>query len=325
MKDKLLTALKIIVSLGLIAYLLYKVDLNVVAEAIRTANYFYLILAVVLYASAVISGCLKWYVLLKAQGIDIPFLSLLSYTFVGVFFNNFLPANVGGDVMRGYGLARYTDRAVAAAISVVVDRLVGLIAFMSAAFASAVAVVFIIGQQALLPIVLASGLATFALACLFAAVLSRHIRALVERLFQIKLLAPLAPIYHKLSDALTAYRFKLDRLLVAYCVSLMTLALSNFSIYVTAEALGGGVPLWAIFLFNPLIAFVLLIPISVGGLGLNQGAFVFFYRLVGIPAEVILPVSLVMQFIIYLTSLPGGFLWWRSRHGETPAPAPQES
>ena len=124
---------------------------------------------------------------------------------------------------------------------------------------------------------------------------------------------------------MAAYRYKLDRLIVAYCVSLMTLALSNFSIYVTAEALGGGVPLWSIFLFNPLIAFVLLIPISVGGLGLSQGAFVFFYGLVGIPAEVILPVALVMQFIIYLTSLPGGFLWWRSRHGETPAPDPQEA
>ena len=223
LKDKLLTALKTVVSLGLIAYLLYKVDLNVVVEAIRTANYLYLVVAVVLYAGAVISGCFKWYVLLKAQGIDIPFLSLLSYTFVGVFFNNFLPANVGGDVMRGYGLARYTDRAAAAAVSVVVDRMVGLIAFMSAAFVSAVVAVFLVGHQDLFPIVLASGLATFALACLFAAVLSRHIRALVERLIQIRLLAPLASIYHRISGALSAYRFKVDHLLAAYCVSLMTM------------------------------------------------------------------------------------------------------
>jgi hypothetical protein len=101
--------------------------------------------------------------------------------------------------------------------------------------------------------------------------------------------------------------------------------LSNFSIFVTAEALGGGVPLWSIFLFNPLIAFVLLIPISVGGLGLNQGAFVFFFGLVGISSEVVFPISLVMQFIIYLTSLPGGFLWWRSKQQKAPAAEPQEA
>jgi len=313
MKDKLLTALKVVISLGLIAYLLYRADLNVVIASIRSANYAYLVGGVLLYAGAVTAGGLKWYILLRAQGILISFGELLSYTFVGVFFNNFLPANVGGDVMRGYGLARYTERAAEAAVSVVVDRVVGLIAFMSAAFASSLAAVFIIGRHELLTIVIASGLATLALACLFAAVLSRHIRAWVERLFAVRLLARFAPLYHRLSDALTAYRFKFGRLFVAYCVSLMTLALSNFSIYVTAEALGGGVPLWAIFLFNPLIAFVLLIPISVGGLGLNQGAFVFFYGLVGIPGQVIFPVSLMMQFIIYLTSLPGGLLWLRSR------------
>jgi hypothetical protein len=186
-------------------------------------------------------------------------------------------------------------------------------------------VVFVVGQQNLFPIFVASGLATLGLVFLFAIVLSRRIRALVERLFEIKLLSPLASIYHKLSEALTAYRFKVGNLVVAYCVSLLTLVLSNSSIYVTAEALGGGVPLWAIFLFNPLIAFVLLIPISVGGLGLNQGAFVFFYGLVGIPSEVIFPVSLVMQFIIYITSLPGGFLWWRSKGKRTSVSEPQEA
>ena len=325
MKDRLLTVLKIVVSVGLIAYLFYKADLNVVAEAIRTANYLYLLVAVILYAGAVTSGGLKWFILLKAQAIEIPFLELLSYTFVGVFFNNFLPANVGGDVMRGYGLARYTDRTADAAVSVVVDRFVGLIAFMTAAFAAAIFVVFYVGQTDLFPIFVASGLATLALCCLFAALLSRRVRALVELLFQGKLLSPLAAVYHKLSDALTAYRFKLDRLFMAFCVSLLTLALSCLAIYVAAEALGGGIPLWSIFVFNPLIAFVLLVPISVGGLGLNQGAFVFFYGLVGIPKDVIFPVSLVMQFVIYLTSLPGGLLWLRSRNQATPATGPQEA
>lgn len=325
MKDKLLTVLKIVISLGLIVYLLYKVDLGEVIATIRAANYAYLILAIGLYAGAVTAGGLKWYILLRAQGIAISFWNLLGYTFVGVFFNNFLPANVGGDVMRGYGLARHTDRAAEAAVSVIVDRVVGLIAFMSAAFASAVVVVFIIGRKDLFTVMLASGVATLALACLFAAVLSRHIRAWVERLFRIRLLGRFAPLYRKLSDALTAYRFKFDRLFVAYLVSLLTLALSNFSIYVTATALGGGVPLWAIFLFNPLIAFVLLIPISVGGLGLNQGAFVFFYGLIGIDSKVIFPVSLMMQFIIYLTSLPGGFMWWRSKRHTVDTPNFQRS
>jgi uncharacterized protein (TIRG00374 family) len=62
---------------------------------------------------------LKWYILLQAQGIQVPFRAVLGYTYVGFFFNNFLPANVGGDVVRGYGLARYTEQGAEAAVSVV--------------------------------------------------------------------------------------------------------------------------------------------------------------------------------------------------------------
>jgi len=318
-KNRILTGLKVVVSLGLIAYLLTKVDVATVGAAIRSTNYAYLAVALLLYAGAVTSGGLKWYVLLRAQGIDVPFTAILAYTFEGVFFNNFLPANVGGDVMRGYGLAKHTNRVAEAAVSVVVDRIVGLIAFMTAAFASAVVVVFFTGQRQLMGAVLASGLGMAALAGLFAAVLSRHVRALVERLFRNRWLARLAPVYRRLSDALSAYRFKFGRLVLAFCVSLSTLILSNVANYMVVQALGvgGDIKLLHIFLFNPLIAFVLLIPVSVGGLGLNQGAFVFFYGLVGVRQEVALPVSLVMQIIIYITSLPGGALWWRSRQRST--------
>jgi glycosyltransferase 2 family protein len=324
-KSKILTGLKIVVSLGLIAYLLTKVDVATVGAAVRSANYAYHAVALLLYAGAVTSGGLKWYVLLRAQGIDVPFTAILAYTFEGVFFNNFLPANVGGDVMRGYGLAKHTDRVAEAAVSVVVDRIVGLIAFMSAAFVCAVVVVFFTGQRQLMGAVLASGLGMAALASLFAAVLSRHVRALVERLFRNRWLARLAPVYGRLSDALSAYRFKFGRLVLAFCVSLGTLILSNVANYMVVQALGGGISLLHIFLFNPLIAFVLLIPVSVGGLGLNQGAFVFFYGLVGVRQEVALPVSLVMQIIIYITSLPGGVLWWRGRQHAAPAPGPQQA
>ena len=159
---------------------------------------------------------------------------------------------------------------------------------------------------------LCSGLGLLALAVLFAALLSRHVRGLGRAAFRIRAL----PVWLRctsLSDALTAYRFKFPHLVLAFCVSLLTLVRVQFvpstlSSWPWAAAFPSDV-----FLFNPLIAFVLLLPISLGGLGLSQGAFVFFYGLVGVPIQVSFPVSLVMQIIIYITSLPGGVLWWRSR------------
>lgn len=313
MKDRLITALKIVVSLGLIIYLFSKVDMAQVGAAVAAANYSYLVLALVLYLGAITNGCLKWYVLLRALGIRVPFGDLLAYTFAGVFFNNFLPANVGGDVMRGYGLARYTERAAEAAVSVVVDRIVGLVAFMSAALATALVTVYVTGRADLQGIVVAAFVALGVIFGVFALLLSRRLRAQVGRLFRLPFLASVAPIYERLSEALTVYRHSYGALLLAFCISLLTLILSNFVNYLIAQAVGGGIPLLYIFLFNPLIAFVLLIPISVGGLGVGQGAYVFFFGLVGVSEHLSLSVSLIMQMIIYIASLPGGVLWWRRR------------
>ncbi|HIQ04946.1 MAG TPA: hypothetical protein EYH31_04520, partial [Anaerolineae bacterium] len=85
------------------------------------------------------------------------------------------------------------------------------------------------------------------------------------------------------------------------------------------ESIGGGIPLLFIFLFNPLIALVLLIPISIGGLGVNQNVYPFFFGLVGVPEGLALAVSILIQFIIIVSSLPGGVLWWRMRGQAAPA------
>ncbi|MDQ1301531.1 MAG: glycosyltransferase 2 family protein, partial [Chloroflexota bacterium] len=122
MRDKLITLLKLVISLGLIIFVFTRVDLTAVAAQLAAAAWPPMLAALVFYLLAIAINAAKWHVLLRAQGIRVPFDELLGIQFVGFFFNNFLPANVGGDVMRGYELARYTDRTADAAVSVIVDR-----------------------------------------------------------------------------------------------------------------------------------------------------------------------------------------------------------
>jgi uncharacterized protein (TIRG00374 family) len=321
LKDRLITLLKVAISLGLIAYLFIRMDLNQVGDALRSANYLHLLPATLLYLGAMSSAGLKWYILLRAQGIRAPFRAVLSYTYVGFFFNNFLPANVGGDVMRGYGLARYTEQGAEAAVSVVVDRIVGLMAFMSSAVVAALVAVFLMDQQNLKGIEVAAVVGLVAVAAGFAVILSRRVRTLIGRLFAWRLLAPFAPIYGRLSGAINAYRYSYGALALAFCTSLLTLVLTNFTDYLIAQSLGGGIRLIYIFLFNPIIAFVLLVPVSIGGLGVTQAVYPFFYGLVGVPGSLAFTLSLLKQLVIYVTSLVGGLLWWRRRAGAGEAPA----
>jgi len=168
----------------------------------------------------------------------------------------------------------------------------------------------------------AAFLAFFLIAGGFGVLLSRRLRALVGRAFQWRWLAPLAPIYGRMSDAFGAYRFRYKALSVAFLIALGGLMLTNLVNWLLAESIGGGIPFLYICLFNPLIALVLLVPISIGGIGVNQNAYPFFFGLLGVPHGLALAVSLLMQALIIISGLPGGILWWQLRSIERAPAAP---
>lgn len=314
MRDKLTALLKLVVSAALIAFIFSRADLAALGARLAGANGLLVLLALIAYFGAIVMNTAKWAVLLRAQAPGVPFGALLRYTFIGVFFNNILPANIGGDVMRGYGLSAYTESKLDAAASVIVDRLVGLMAFVSSAVVAALIAIYTTHLPDLVVVGAVAIVALAALVFAFAVLFSRRLRIVLARLFDWSLLRPLAPVYGRLADAFGAYRFRYKTLLAAYLIGMTGLMLTNAVNYLLSQALGGGISFLAIALFNPLIALVLLIPISVGGLGVNQNAYVGFYGLVGVPHDHALAVSLLIQALIIISSLPGGLLWLRGRN-----------
>ena len=146
---------------------------------------------------------------------------------------------------------------------------------------------------------------TWASACCSAGVCA----AIIARIFQIRFLAPLAPLWGRISDAFGAYRFRYRALVAAFGIGLVGIACTTLVNWILSQSMGGAMSLVAIALFNPLIALTLMIPISIGGIGVNQTAYPFFYGLAGVPAVHALAVSILMQAIMFIGSLPGGVLW----------------
>ena len=313
MKERLTTGLKIVVSLALIAWIFSRVDLAEVGRHLASAKIPYLLAAVVVYLAAIVVNGVKWQILLRAQKVAIPFPALLRFLFIGFFFNNLLPANVGGDVMRGYGLARYTDRAAEAAVSVVVDRIIGLMAYLSTAAIAAIVAVNFAGFKNLQQVEWLAFAALLAVGLLFAAFMSRRLRGIITRILSWRFLARLAPVWKSVSNGLNAYRFNYGALLSSLLVALVGIACTTLVNWLLSQSMGGHMPLLSILMFNPLIALVLMIPISIGGLGVSQNIYPFFYSLVGVPDWHSLAVSLVMQLVVIAGGLPGGILWLRRR------------
>ena len=314
MKNHILNIAKIGVTIAIIAFLFARVDLKVMAQHLARANVALLFAALALYFLAIALSVAKWQVLVRAQNIPASFGDLLVYYFVGLFFGNLLPSNVGGDVVRAYGLVRASGRAEAAAISVLVDRLMGLVAFLGAAVVMAVLATLTLTrgselEQIEIATVAAAALFIFAAALMF----SRRISQRVKRVFDLALLRPLQPIAQRVYHALQVYRHSYRALALNVALSAGIVVVTTCVWYVVAFALGESISIFYFFLFNPLIAFVLLIPISFNGLGPKEATAVFFFGLIGMPNEVALSMSLIFHLIVVLTSLPGGVMWWRER------------
>jgi uncharacterized protein (TIRG00374 family) len=327
MRKYLSTAIRVIITLLLLAYLLTRVNIDEVTNALRQANPLMIGVATVLYFGAVMSNALKWNVLLRAQKVFVSWGALLRFTFVGVFFNNLLPAAVGGDLMRGYQLAQETRRNADAAVSVVVDRLIGLMALTVTAVLS-VLYAAITHQGGTLDLSDTFWFAVIALALLmagFALMVSRRMRTGVgvalERVSErLPFLKFIVPIYTKLADAVGAYRDQPGVLGFALLLGMLPYLFSNFVNYVLSLSLnpppGSAAPidLIHIFIFNPLIGLAQVLPLSIGGLGLNQNLFDQIYHgLLGYDQAHAVAVSFLLQFVIYATSIPGGVIWWIGR------------
>ncbi|MCC6168866.1 MAG: flippase-like domain-containing protein [Caldilineaceae bacterium] len=325
MKRSLWNLVKLAIGVGLLVFLYSRLeDPAALWQQMLQADKRLLFLGALCYASAVALSGFKWGVLLRAAGIQVTLRRLLAYQWVAEFFNNFLPAQVGGDVMRGYAVATDTRRTADAAASVLIDRFIGLAVFMlAAALGSAGMLVW--GRPDGMPfspeqrvtvqlVALGSGGITLALAAMLVALLSRRLKSLVERiLLRLPVLRAAAPFWHKVAAAFNVYRHAYDALLWAALGSILIVLLTSVNIWLIARAIQpGSISLLEVLTINPIIVFVaLIIPLSPGGLGVRQGAFAATFLLMGAGSELGFAVGLLQQFIAYLVSLPGGYLWVR--------------
>ncbi len=324
-REHLLSLLKLAVGLGLLYLLFARLeDPGLLWERMVQANKGLLLAGASCYAGAVAISALKWGVLLRAAEIRVPVPRLLHYQWVAEFFNNFLPAQVGGDVMRGYALAHDTHRTADAAASVLIDRFLGLIVFMAAA-ALASSAMLLWGKPDGTPLT-AQGLLflrfaavgslgfTLLLLAAVAALLSRRLKRLPERLLaRLPLAAYTMPIWQKLAQAFNVYRHHPRALALTGLGSAAIVVLTSINIWLIARAIQPRqISLLEVLAINPIIVFALLaVPLSPGGLGVRQLSFAGLFQLIGQGYGLGVAVGLLQQFIGYLVSLPGGYLWLR--------------
>ncbi len=125
-----LQLLKVGVSVGLLVWLFRQVDAARLWAAVRAASWAWLGVAALLYFAMLVVSSWRWNMLLRAQGIAVRLRTLIGSFLVATFFNNFLPSNIGGDVVRIRDTAGPANSRTLATTIVLVDRGLGLLALV---------------------------------------------------------------------------------------------------------------------------------------------------------------------------------------------------
>ena len=289
-------AAKVAFSLALFAFLFTRVPLARVAETLRAARWSGLAAAcAVLFLSNVL-GSWQWDRLLKAVDLQIPFPKVLAYYHVGLFFNNFLPANIGGDIARVLDAARYGDTPGAAVSTVVLDRIIGTLALAGLALVTTVPAIdrFHLGvAYAALVVFFAVGVLM-----LWAVLHPRALPALERALSRIGLRF-LKPQLDYLAERFAGYRER-ARLFAGLLALAAVVQILRVGVHVlVARALGIQLPVTYFFLFVPLLAVIVSLPISLNGIGVREGAGMLLFGLVGVARAP----AFSLQFTTYLVAV----------------------
>ena len=300
MKTRILGLLRPVVSVALLGLLFWKLGAGQLWGVLSQADLVWLGAGAALVVLALLVSAWKWQLLLAAQGIAVPIPALFSSYLIGLFFNNFLPSNIGGDVLRVHDVTKRTGQGSAVAASVIAER---LLAGLALALTAMLALLFSAEYTAQVgPSV---GLALLVFAALIGLSVSPSVRGWLERVLPAGRAQVLARVAGQMRHALANRNAVLSvlGLSVVFQATVVLVAWTGF------VAIGEPVSLAACFVFIPIISAVQLVPVSLNGLGVREGAYVLFFGSIGVGELNAAAASLLFGLLVAGVSLAGGALF----------------
>jgi uncharacterized protein (TIRG00374 family) len=249
----------------------------------------------------------RWLVLLQpVPPADRPsFGRIMRIFFVSTFMGTFLPASVGGDLVRAFALARERVPMSLSAASVAMDRALGVVSILLLGLASLAAA----PEQAPPGVWIVMSVGTTACAALAAVIFSTRAAALVSLLLDWLPGAPLRRLAAKLLDAVREYRFHHGALASVLVGSVGVQVLRVLQAWLLGVGLGITAPPAAYFVCIPIILLVMLLPITMNGLGTSQAAFVWCFGALGVARADAFALSILFVALGIVGNLPGGLLY----------------
>jgi len=270
-----------------------------------------------LWGVLLVMAALRWQLLLRAAEVPVSTAQSLRLCFIGYFFNNVMFGATGGDLVRAVMVTRGLEqKRMRAALSVIVDRLIGLFALLTLA---AVVLGFIWYDGRISEVRGLSDLAraiylVLAVAVIGAALyLSQRARRRLGLNWLLTKL-PAQPLIHKLDDAITVYRSRRGTVLLALLWSFPLQIAGIFSFWAIGHALGAGLSPADDFVIFPVVQTASAVPLAPAGWGVGETLYGWFFQRFGSSFTLGVAVSVLFRLTTQVGyGLLGGLIWVGSR------------
>ncbi len=281
---------RLVVSALLLGWLGMRTDWAQVGRVFGDLRLTWWLAAVGLYVLTQVASAVRWRLLARPLGFDQSLARFTGYTFIGMYFNLFLPTSVGGDVVRAWYLDGGSGRRLAAFLSAFVDRLSGLLVLL------AIACVAMALCPADVPAWIPCSVWGTAGCAVLGFLLLPTLLRWTGRFGRIRRLTESARLYLRHPGLLAG----------SAGLSFLVQAANVVIVWMAGRAMGLPVPAGYYWILVPMVTLLTMIPVSLNGMGIREWGMALFLAPLGVPAGAALSLSFLWFAVFSAASLLGG-------------------
>lgn len=289
---------KFAITAGLLLLIARNVDLKEAYASIILLSAPIILLALVLQLASNSLAALRWFIIMRRIGSPKGFLFFLQSYFKGTFFNQGLPTSIGGDAIRILDCSRNGHSTQDGFYGVFIDRFVGLAGLLILNF---VALLF---NRNVLP---------HSVFLVLLAILVLLLGGLIVLLFVYRLqlfrsgrlfgfIGQLSERYYQVYASPSSFAIQIG---MSICIHLMAMT----AFYILGVGVGLDYSLDVYLVLVPPVVLLTILPVSLAGWGIREGAMIGFFLLVGADRSKVLTFSLLYGLLAFASSLPGLFIY----------------
>lgn len=314
-RNRWLFVLKIAISFGLLGLILYFVDYLEFVDVLASMNPWYMLALIALINVDRVLMAYKWSPLLGVFSIRIPLIYLIRVYSVAPLAGMAMPSSIGGDLFRIYSLSRYKVNKSAVMASMIVERGIGVAAILVPVGLSVVVAIFLLRNE----FAEFNGVIwTAAIGVLLAAVATwsvyrvsrRGIDRIIEKISKYPLLGKFAGVYLMLKK----FEGQSRTIAFVFALTVVEQMLPLVTYFLIVRALGVDVSILEIIAIVPVIVLALRLPISIDGIGVQEGLIVGLFALAGVSAAEALLMSVSARVITVVAAAPWTIYYIIGRH-----------